>query len=177
MKSIDDWEGKVRRNAKPVTTNCPIARSVEVVGDKWSVLILRELYLGATRFEEIQIQTEATPQMLATRLKALEADGMIERHPYSERPLRYEYRLTPKGNAFYPVVQALRVWGETWCKSRGEDFAVKVTHRACGHEVGPGSVCPACGTTVDRSDLEVSLSPGFEREREARRIAFKEGKR
>ncbi|WP_279571367.1 helix-turn-helix domain-containing protein [Paraburkholderia sp. BL10I2N1] len=66
----------------------------------------------------LQIQTEATPQMAATRLKSLEADGMIERHPYSEKPLRREYRLTGKGRSFYPVIHALRAWGETWCKDK-----------------------------------------------------------
>jgi DNA-binding HxlR family transcriptional regulator len=166
----------VKRNAKSVATVCPVARSVDVVGDKWTLLVLREMYMGATRFEEIQIQTEATPQMLASRLKALEANGMIERHPYSQRPLRYEYRLTEKGKAFYPVVRTLRAWGETWCKSRGEDIAVRFTHRACGQDVGLGDSCPVCGTAVERSDLVASLSDAFEKEREERKIAFKEGK-
>ncbi|MFP3187053.1 MAG: helix-turn-helix domain-containing protein, partial [Paraburkholderia sp.] len=70
----------MKRGEKSVTTVCPVARSSEVVGDKWTTLVLREMYMGATRYEEILIQTEATPQMLATRLKALEADGMVERH-------------------------------------------------------------------------------------------------
>jgi DNA-binding HxlR family transcriptional regulator len=77
-------------------TVCPVARSVGVVGDKWTILVLRELYMGMTRFEEIQIQTSATPQMLTSRLKALEADGLVERRPYQEKPLRYEYHLTAK---------------------------------------------------------------------------------
>jgi DNA-binding HxlR family transcriptional regulator len=81
---------------------------MDVVGDRWTMLILRELFMDVTRFEEIQIQTGATPQMAATRLKALEADGMVERHPYSEKPLRYEYRLTDMGRAFYPIIYALR---------------------------------------------------------------------
>ena len=67
------------RVAEKTDTVCPVARSLDIVGDRWTVLVLRELYMGATRFEEIQIQTEATPQMVATRLKSLEADGMIER--------------------------------------------------------------------------------------------------
>lgn len=110
-----------------VDTVCPVARSVDVVGDRWTILILRELYMGATRFEEMQIQTEATPQMMTTRLKALEADGMVERQPYSEKPLRYEYRLTKKGWAFYPVIYALRAWGETWCKTKGEEVAPSIS--------------------------------------------------
>jgi DNA-binding HxlR family transcriptional regulator len=96
---IKSFDGRwiVARVVEKAGTVCPVSRSLDVVGDRWSMLVLRELYMGAARFEEIQIQTEATPQMLATRLKSLEADGMIERQPYSEKPLRYEYRLTEKG--------------------------------------------------------------------------------
>ena len=166
----------MRRREKSVTTVCPVARSTEVVGDRWTLLVLRELYMGATRFEEIQIQTEATPQMLATRLKSLEADGMVERHPYQKRPLRYEYRLTEKGKAFYPVIQTLRTWGETWCKSKGEEVAVRFTHRKCGHEVGLDYVCPSCGEYVERRDLDAALSATFAKEREKRREAYRAAK-
>jgi DNA-binding HxlR family transcriptional regulator len=163
----------VVRHAEKAGTVCPVARSLDIVGDRWTVLVLRELFMGATRFEEIQIQTGATPQMLATRLKSLESDGMVERHPYNEKPLRYEYRLTEKGRSFYPVVHALRAWGETWCKDEHEEIAVRFTHRSCGHDVGLGNVCPVCGTGVERSDLDASLSPAFANERAERRAAFK----
>ncbi|QCP53122.1 helix-turn-helix transcriptional regulator [Trinickia violacea] len=166
----------MKRNGKSADTVCPVARSTEVVGDRWTVLVLRELYMGASRFEEIQIQTEATPQMLATRLKSLEADGMVERHPYNEKPLRYEYRLTEKGKAFYPVIQALRAWGETWVKREDEEIAVRFTHRVCGHEVGLDGMCPVCGVPVERRDLDATLSATFAREREERREAFKAAK-
>ena len=154
-------------------TLCPVARSVDVVGDKWTILVLRELYMGATRFEEMQIQTGATPQMLTSRLKALEADGMVERRPYSEKPLRYEYHLSRKGWDFYPVIYALRAWGETWCKNEDEGLAVHFVHRECGHDVGVASVCPHCGVPVERKDLEASISNRFADERMARREAFK----
>ncbi|ROM61895.1 transcriptional regulator [Pseudomonas brassicacearum] len=154
-------------------TMCPVARSVDVVGDKWTTLVLRELYMGTTRFEEIQIQTGATPQMLTSRLKALEADGMVERRPYSERPLRYEYHLTDKGWGFYPVIYALRAWGEKWCKHEDDGLAMHFVHRACGHDVGVASVCPNCGVAVERKDLQASISEGFLNERTARREAYK----
>jgi DNA-binding HxlR family transcriptional regulator len=166
----------MKRKEKTVTTVCPVARSTEVVGDRWTTLVLREMYMGATKFEEILIQTEATPQMLATRLKALEADGMVERHPYNERPLRYEYRLTEKGKAFYPVIQALRAWGETWCKTKDEGIAVLFTHRVCGHEVGLDNYCPKCREHVARRDLDAALSAVFAKERENRRDAYKAAK-
>jgi DNA-binding HxlR family transcriptional regulator len=163
----------VVRVAEKTNTVCPIARSVDIVGDRWTVLVLRELYLGATRFEEIQIQTEATPQMVTTRLKSIEADGMIERHPYNEKPLRHEYRLTEKGRSFYPVIHALRAWGETWCKDESEGIAVRFVHRECGHDVGLGSECPKCGILVERKVLDASLSDQFAKERAEWHATFK----
>ena len=78
-------------------TLCPISRAESVVGDRWTVLVLRELFMRSHRFDEIQAQTGGTPQMVAARLKSLEADGLVERRAYSERPLRHEYHLTEKG--------------------------------------------------------------------------------
>ncbi len=73
------------------------------------------------------------------------ADGLVERRIYDKRPLRYEYRLTEKGESFYPVLLALRAWGEKWCKAPDEGLAVRYTHRSCGKSAGLGSVCEACG--------------------------------
>src|SRR5215475_11971811 len=93
-----------RKSAKAApglaTTLCPVARAEDLVGDRWTVLILRELFGKNHRFEEIQAQAAATPQMVAARLKRLEADGLVERRIYSEHPLRHEYHLTKKGEAF-----------------------------------------------------------------------------
>ena len=75
-------------------TQCPVARAQGMVGDRWTVLILRELFMGSRRFEGIQAQTQATPQMLASRLKKLEEDGLVERRAYSQRPLRHDWRST-----------------------------------------------------------------------------------
>ena len=103
----------------------------------------------------------------------MEAGGLIERHPYSQKPLRHEYRLTEKGRAFYPVIYALRAWGETWSKGEEEEIAVRFTHRECGHDIGLGSVCPNCGVHVERKDLEAKMSEQFAAEREQRWVAYK----
>jgi DNA-binding HxlR family transcriptional regulator len=161
------------RVAEKTNTLCPVARSLDIVGDRWTVLILRELYMGTSRFDDFLIQTGATPQMLAGRLKALEADGLVERHPYCQKPLRHEYRLTDKGWAFHPVIYALRAWGETWCKDPNEELAMRFVHRACGHDVGLGNVCPQCGIEVQRKDLEARFSPQFATERKQRHNAAK----
>ncbi|MCK1735178.1 helix-turn-helix transcriptional regulator [Bradyrhizobium sp. 138] len=154
-------------------TQCPVARAQEIVGDRWTVLVLRELFMGNQRFEEVQAQTQATPQMLAARLKKLEADGLIERRPYSERPLRHEYFLTEMGLAFYPVLLALRAWGETWFKSKEEEVAIHYTHIPCGEDPGLGPACQSCGAVMRRNELVPRLSDAFAEERKNKRAIFK----
>src|SRR5271170_5782592 len=160
-------------SAEMSDTLCPIARSQAVIGDRWAVLIIRELFMGNRRFDSLLVQSQATPQMLSARLKRLEADGVIQRPRYMDKPLRYEYELTEMGRAFYPVILALREWGETWCKSEDEDVAVRYTHLACGHDAGVGTVCQACGEPLRREDLKSELSPSYAQERAARQGAVK----
>lgn len=157
-------------------TLCPIARAETVVGDRWTVLVLRELFMGSHRYDEIQAQTGGTPQMVASRLKNLEADGLVERRPYNERPPRYEYHLTAKGQDFYSVVLALRAWGETWCKSQEEGLAVVYTHKTCGEPAGLGPLCGHCGELLRRDELISEQSEAYAAERKARREAFKGGR-
>ena len=154
-------------------TLCPIARAEDVVGDRWTVLVLRELFMGTCRFDEIQAQTEATPQMVAARLKRLEADGLVERRPYQQRPPRYAYHLTEKGQAFYPVVMALRAWGERWCMSPDEALAVSYTHLECGRPAGLGPLCESCGQPLSRDTLRAKPSAPYVQEREERGLRFK----
>ena len=154
-------------------TLCPVARAELIVGDRWTVLVLRELFSGNHRFEEIQAMIGATPQMAAARLKRLEADGLVERRAYSQRPLRYGYHLTPKGDAFFPVILALRQWGEAWVKSPKEGLSVTYTHAPCGKPAGMGTVCESCGKPLRRKDLIVAMNPAYRRERDARLATFK----
>jgi DNA-binding HxlR family transcriptional regulator len=156
-------------------TLCPIFRAEAIVGDRWTVMVLRELFMGVRRFDEIQAQTEATPQMVTARLKKLEADGLVERRPYHQRPLRHEYHLTEKGRAFYPVLMALRAWGETWCKSPDEGLAVQYTHHACGQPAGLGPLCDSCGQPLSRDAMTATTNPAYAREREERARRFKAG--
>jgi DNA-binding HxlR family transcriptional regulator len=168
---------KVTMDDSHVTpTLCPVARAEMVVGDRWTVLILRELFMGSHRFDEIQAQTDSTPQMITARLKKLEAEGLIERRLYNERPKRYEYHLTEKGEAFYPVILALRAWGETWCKAADEGRAINYTHRECGGPAGLGAVCESCGRPLKRDELTADLNPAYRGERDFRLQAFKEGR-
>jgi DNA-binding HxlR family transcriptional regulator len=154
-------------------TLCPVARSMAIIGDRWTMLIISELFAGCARFDEIQAQTGTTAQMLAARLKRLEAEGMIERRVYSRRPLRHEYLLTRMGREFYPVIFALRAWGETWCKGSDEPLAVRMAHRKCWTEVGLDGLCPTCHEIVPRSDMDAQPSPDWATERRQRQDAYK----
>lgn len=160
-------------NTSVPTTLCPISRAEAIVGDRWTVLVLRELIMGSHRYDEIQAQTGGTLQMVAARLKSLEADGLVERRLYNERPPRYEYHLTEKGQAFYSVVLALRAWGETWCKSPEEGLAVVYTHKTCGEPAGLGPLCDHCGELLRRDELISEQSEAYAAERQTRREAFK----
>lgn len=151
-------------------TVCPIARALAVVGDRWTVLILRELFLGVKRFEEFQVQTGMSPHLLSTRLKRLEVDGIVIRRPYSERPPRHEYRLTNMGLDLYPLLLSLKAWGEKWGGfDPGAEPALVITHRHCGHETGLDLICPSCSKPFGPKDATVALGEGFKAERRARR--------
>jgi DNA-binding HxlR family transcriptional regulator len=91
---------------------CPVARGLSVVGDRWTMLVLRDCFLGIRRFEEFQVRLGITRHVLTDRLRKLEAAGVLRREPYQDRPPRYEYRLTEKGRQLYPVIVSLIVWAE-----------------------------------------------------------------
>lgn len=159
-------------------TICPIARALAAIGDRWTMLIMRELFLGARRFEEFQAQTGMSSHLLTSRLKRLEQDGIIERRKYSDRPTRYEYRLTAKGLDLYPVLLSLKAWGEKWGGFKpNEQPALKIVHRTCGHETGLKLVCPACAEPFGPRDADVTIGDTFTEERCRRQISFQESKR
>jgi len=166
----------VAASALDPTTLCPVARTVGIVGDRWTLLVLRELFSENHRFEEIQAQTGATPQMVAARLKSLEAEGLVERRLYHERPARHDYHLTQKGEAFYPVILAMRAWGETWLKAPKEGRTVDFIHKSCGKPAGLGTVCESCGKVLKRADLAGRYNPTYQAERDARLAAFKDAR-
>jgi len=97
---------------------CPIADAMELIGDRWSLLVIREIGLGVRRFTEIQRNTGTPREMLTARLRKLEDSGVITRQRYSEHPPRYDYLLTEAGQALVPVLRSLRRWGEKYAPSR-----------------------------------------------------------
>jgi DNA-binding HxlR family transcriptional regulator len=103
---------------------CPAAAALELVGDRWSLLVVREVSLGAHRFTRIQEGTGAPRDRLAARLKFLVEAGVLRRERYSDTPERYEYHLTPAGQELVPVIRALREWGERWACAPGPGTAL-----------------------------------------------------
>jgi DNA-binding HxlR family transcriptional regulator len=156
---------------------CNIARSLAVVGDRWTLLIMREISLRNRRFEEIQAQTGMSSHLLATRLKRLEEDKIVERRVYSARPLRHEYYSTPKGKDLDAVILALRNWDLRWGGSDGKGAAaVNLTDKRTGKVVDghwhqPGS------EPFSFSNTTAVMSEAWKAEREANGAAFHAAKR
>jgi DNA-binding HxlR family transcriptional regulator len=136
---------------------CPIARSLERVGEWWSILILRDALHGLTRFDEFQEGLGIAPNMLARRLNALVASGLLERRRYRERPPRDEYLLTERGRDFRPVVLSLLAWGNRHFAPEGT--SVVLVNRQTGAAVDPILTDPATGQPVDEPDYVLMPGP------------------
>lgn len=151
---------------------CNIARSLTVVGDRWTLLLMREIGMGVRRFEELQAQTGMSSHLLSTRLRKLEEDGIIERRVYSARPLRHEYFATPKGKDLDGVLLALRNWNLRWGGNDGKGGAsAKITHRKTGELVGPSWNAPA-GELFCFDDCDLVIGKVWKVERETNAASF-----
>src|SRR5271156_6114340 len=122
---------------------CSIARTLDLVGEKWALLAIREVFLGNHRFDEMVRRTGAPRDTLAARLRTLVAAGIFERRPYSEHPARFEYHLTDAGRDLYPVIMTLMHWGDQYLA--GEDGPPLVLEHHCGHQLPARVICGAGG--------------------------------
>ena len=121
--------------------DCSLARSLAVVGDRWTLLVLREAFLRVRRFDDFQTRLGIARRVLTERLALLVAEGVLEKVQYSERPVRHEYRLTEKGLELYPVIIALVHWGDRhYTDDCGHDFTAVLTCSECGERVDPREV-------------------------------------
>jgi DNA-binding HxlR family transcriptional regulator len=149
---------------------CPIARSLSVVGDRWTLLIMRELNLGVRRFDDIQALTGISSFLLATRLKRLEKEGVIEKRLYNRRPPRYEYHATEKGKALDEVLLMLRAWSMKWQKKTPhEEPAVNLVHRRTKKVIDADWRPPPNRSPFRFDDAEGAIGRAFGAEREAKR--------
>ena len=139
---------------------CSIARTVAVLGERWTLVILRQAFQGQRRFEDMQRGLGIARNILADRLGRLVEEGILERRPYQERPPRYEYRLTRKGRDLYPVLVALMQWGDRYTTGEAGP-PVLLVHEPCGHETAPEFVCSHCGEPIDPRDVRPRAGPGL----------------
>src|SRR5262245_12922298 len=128
----------------PLLPSSPIARALAVVGDRWTVLIMREMFLGRTRFGELAEATGASRATLTKRLRALVDNGLLYQKPYQQRPPRVEYRLSDKGAALYDFALAVWLWEYRFADRADASLPRRLSHRACGHRFLPQAVCTRC---------------------------------
>jgi DNA-binding HxlR family transcriptional regulator len=141
------------------TYDCSIAKTLEVVGERWTFLILREAFLGVRRFDRIQSDLGIARNILSDRLGKLVDKGILERRQYQDRPARYEYRLTEKGIDLYPVVVTMMSWGDKHLAPSGPP--VTLTHNACGEHTHPVLTCDCCGEAIHARNVTPHLGPGL----------------
>jgi DNA-binding HxlR family transcriptional regulator len=138
---------------------CSIAGALEVIGERWSLLIVRDIFLGLRRFDEIQENLGIARNVLQTRLTRLQEQGVLERRLYRERPERYEYRLTEKGLDLWPTIVALMQWGDRYADLPAGPV-VLLEHRGCGGAVDEHRMCAKCGATLSVRDARAIPGPG-----------------
>jgi DNA-binding HxlR family transcriptional regulator len=143
--------------------DCSIAQSLEVVGEWWTPLILREVFFGRRRFEEILDDLGISRNILTDRLNRLVDDEVLYRHNVAHRGARYEYRLTDKGVDLFPVLVALMQWGDRW-RSGTRGAPTELVHTTCGHETSPVLSCSHCGETVAAPTLRARPGKGRRRD-------------
>jgi DNA-binding HxlR family transcriptional regulator len=139
---------------------CSIARTVDVLGDAWTPLVLRDAFYGARRFEEFQSGLGIARNTLAERLRRLVDEGLMHRQLYQTEPRRYEYLLTDKGRDFFSVLVVMSQWGDRWLAGK-EGPPVTYQHEACGHDTQARLVCAVCGEPLDPDNTSMRMGPGY----------------
>ncbi len=156
-------------------SECPIARTVDLIGDWWTPLVVREAFYGVRRFDDMQRTLGIGRNVLTERLRRLVDEGLFARSKYQDRPARFEYRLTEKGQDLLPVLAAMIQWGDKWLRTTG-GRSIALRHRTCGKRMRVAVVCGQCREPLTARDVEVERSqgccaPGSPSESEAERRA------
>ncbi len=138
---------------------CSLARTLQIVGEWWALLVLRDICFGWNRFEEIHEHLGIARNILKARLDTLVEQGMVQRHRYQRRPDRFEYVPTDKAIDFVPALLALVAWGDRWTAPDGPPLIF--THRPCGHDTDATVVCSACAAPLVRADIDFRPGPGL----------------
>jgi DNA-binding HxlR family transcriptional regulator len=146
---------------------CSIARTVDLIGDGWTPMVLREAFYGTTRFDDFERVLGIGRNVLSQRLGRLVEEGLLERQAYQQNPQRHDYVLTEKGRELFPVLAAMMAWGDRWLAPDAGP-PVLLRHAACGHDTRAEVVCAECREPLELDDVTPHLGPGFpDRLREA----------
>lgn len=138
---------------------CAVARTMDIVGELWSFMIIRNVFLGVRRFEGLRENLRISRKVLTERLELLVKRGILERRQYQERPPRHEYRLTPMGVDLFPVLMALARWGNRWLAD-DKGTPIDYVHRKCGHVTQARVVCDSCGEDLGAHNVRPQLGKG-----------------
>jgi DNA-binding HxlR family transcriptional regulator len=138
---------------------CTIARSVNILGDHWNLLLIRQACRGTRRFDDFQVALGVGRNILARRLDRLVVDGLFIRVEYQSHPPRYEYRLTDQGREVYPILAAMAAWGERWLTGP-EGTPLVLHHTTCDHDMHAVVACSECAQPIDVRDIRGRPGPG-----------------
>ena len=153
---------------------CSLARTLAVLGDRWTLLVLRDCFLGVKRFDEFEKRLGITRHVLSDRLKKLVEYSVLMKTPYQQKPLREEYRLTERGLDLHSTIMALVSWGDKYlADERGGP--IQHVHKRCGHIMHPIMVCSECEQPLTAREIKVHITPGWEAEAAALLPAAKTG--
>ena len=143
---------------------CSMSRALDVIGDWWTPLIIRDLFIGVCRFDQLVADLGISRNLLTSRLKLLEEGRLVARRAYSDKPPRYEYALTSAGADLVPVLMALTAWGDKWVRP-AEGKPILFRHHACGNVFAPEITCPHCAGAVDATTVSALPGPGSRKKR------------
>jgi DNA-binding HxlR family transcriptional regulator len=149
---------------------CSMSRALEVIGDWWTPLIIRDLFIGVTKFDQLVADLGISRNLLTERLKLLEENKLVSRRSYSQKPPRFEYRLTETGADLVPVLMALTAWGDKWVRP-AEGKPILFRHDACGHVFSPQITCAHCSGEVSAASVTAMPGPGGRMKRGTMMIA------
>ena len=138
--------------------HCSVAQCLEVMGEWWTMLIVRDAFLGVRRFDQFQERLGISRNILNQRLKSLLDHGVLEKVQYNDHPPRYEYKLTAKGRDLWPVVTAMRQWGDKYAAPHGAPL--RITHKTCGMVTEAVLTCSRCGERLGPGDVRAARGPG-----------------
>jgi DNA-binding HxlR family transcriptional regulator len=138
--------------------HCSVAQCLEIVGEWWALLIVRDAFLGVTRFDDFQERLGISRNVLNQRLARLVDAGVLAKVPYSEHPPRHDYRLTEKGTDLWPVIATMRQWGDKHAAPHGPPL--ELIHKACGHVSDTRMTCSSCGEPIGPRDVRAIPGPG-----------------